>query len=191
MVAIAELASPFDRTLSARPGFDEASRFICRFTDSYNRMPCLIGLWSRMDRGEWLRLLGEWWTCCDNIGSYRRDLRWRLPKTGPVPELMTAEEIEAYNALPERLTIYRGCGLDNIHGASWSLERDIAARFPFLIRYRQDQPLLVTAKVLKSRILAVKLERKEAEVITFAASRAEVEELQAPPLLGTASQEVG
>lgn len=191
MVASTEWANPFDRTLSARPDFNEADRWICRFTDSYSRMPGLIGLCFRMDKSEWLRLLGEWWTCCDNIGTHRLDLRRRLPETGPVPEMMTAEEIEAYNALPERFTIYRGCGLGNIRGASWSLERDTAARFPFLMRYRQRQPLLVTAKVRKSQVLAVKIDRKEAEIITFAARRVAVEELQELSPLDTASQGVG
>jgi hypothetical protein len=186
MTATTELANPFDHKLSAHPSFEEADAFVQRFTNSYSRMPVIVGLYGfnyHMDRSDWLRLLGEWWSCCDNIGAHRLALRRRLPAAGPVPELMTAEEMEAYNALPERLTIYRGCGPSNMLGASWSLERETAARFPFLNRYRQSKPLLVTATVKKSRILAIKLDRGEAELITFSARRVAVEELQQPQAL--------
>lgn len=61
---------------------------------------------------------------------------------------------------------------------AWSLSREVAARFPLLNRYRQARPLLVTGTVPRHRILAVKLERNEAEIITFAACRVSVEALE-------------
>jgi hypothetical protein len=47
---------------------------------------------------------------------------------------MESAEADAYRALPDRLTIYRGCCERNLLGASWSLERETAARFPLLHR---------------------------------------------------------
>jgi hypothetical protein len=44
-----------------------------------------------------------------------------------------------------------------------------------LHRYRQAEPLLVTATVPRDRVLAVKLDRNEAEVVTFDARRVAVE----------------
>ncbi len=46
------------------------------------------------------------------------------------------------------------------------------------MRYRAERPLLVTASVLKRRVLAIKLDRDEAEIITFAARRTAVEMLR-------------
>jgi hypothetical protein len=125
--------------------------------------------------------VGSEWSCCDNIGQYRLLLRWLLPEEGPIPELMDPNERAAYDALPDRLTVYRGCGTSNKLGLSWSLDRQIAARFPFLNRYRQADPLLVTGKVHKRHVLAVKLDRDESEVITFRARRAAVEQLPQVP----------
>lgn len=158
----------------------EDARHALRYCDSYSRMETLVELGFAMDDASWHVVLGEEWSCCDNIGQYRQMLRRMLPAEGPVPAMMTPAERAAYDALPERLTVYRGCGEVNMRGASWSLSRDVAARFPLLLRYRQARPLLVTATVPRRRVLAVKLDRNEAEVITFAARRVSIEALGVP-----------
>ena len=94
-------------------------------------------------------------------------------------EMMTLEERELYQTLPEQFEIFRGCGPDNMEGACWSLDPDVASRFPTLHRYQQTEPLLVTAIVQREQVLAVKLDRQEAEIITFYAKRLEVAELEA------------
>lgn len=65
-------------------------------------------------------------------------------------------------------------------GLSWSLDREIASKFPFLNRYRVAKPVLITATVSKSKILALKLDRGEREVITLVPKRVSVEQLVAP-----------
>lgn len=148
-----------------------------KWCDSFTRLPQLIALHSCMAPADWLRLLGDEWTVCDNIGRYRLELRRLLPRTGPVLEMMTGEEQAAYRSLPERLTVFRGCGINNMLGACWSLAPGVAARFPTLNRYRQSEPLLVTATVKRERVLAVKLDREEVEIITFMARRTAVSAL--------------
>lgn len=145
---------------------------------SYGRLDELLCLFREMSYADWLAVCGEVWSCCDNIGAARLLLRQLVPACGPVAPMMDTPECMAWEALPERLTIYRGCGPSNMLGASWSLSRDIAAQFPFLNRYRQSEPLLVTAKVKKSHVLAIKLDREESEIITFSARRVAVEKLQ-------------
>jgi hypothetical protein len=167
--AWAELAQPV--------ALVDAFAFLMRWGNHYSRLPLLLALADRMERREWLQLLGRAWSSCDNIGPHRLQLRTLLPPAGPVPELMESAEADAYLALPDRLTIYRGCGERNLLGASWSLERETAARFPLLHRYRQARPLLVTATVRKAHVLAVKLDRQEAEIITFRARRVSIEPL--------------
>jgi len=148
------------------------------FCCSYSRLDELLSLFREMTYPDWLTVCGENWSGCDNIGAARLLLRQLLPARGPVAPMMATPECMAWEALPERLTIYRGCGPSNMLGASWSLSREVAARFPFLNRYRQDEPLLVTATVRKDRVLALKLDREEAEVVTFDARRVAVEPAQ-------------
>jgi hypothetical protein len=49
------------------------------------------------------------------------------------------------------------------------LNKDVANAFPFLRRFQAKKPTLLTASVPKHWVLAVKLERQEEEIITFAA----------------------
>lgn len=157
--------------------YQNAADYLSRCTDSFSRMPQLIALHDQMDQPDWLRLLGENWSCCDNIGQHRLVLRRLLPSSGPVLEMMDAAELIAYRSLPARLTVFRGCGEINMLGACWSLDRDVAARFPTLNRYQQPAPLLVTATVRRDRVLALKLDRDETEIITFQARRTKIEPL--------------
>ncbi|WP_243373606.1 hypothetical protein [Geotalea sp. SG265] len=136
--------------------------------NSYTRMGVILNMVKQIGPGElWLRILGENWTGCDNIFDYQAILKHLLPKSGPVTEMMTAEELAVYELLPETVTIYRGCGKKNRKGASWSLIKDVAAKFPFLKRYVVPCPMLITATVQKCQIMAVKLDRNESEIITF------------------------
>lgn len=50
---------------------------------------------------------------------------------------------------------------------SWSLSREVASKFPFYNRYRCSEPLLITGRVQKSDIIALKLDREEQEVIAY------------------------
>ena len=138
------------------PGVDSLSRI---YAIAYFLSP------PRMDRSDWLHLVGSGWSLCDNPWRCREDLKRLLGTQGPLVEMMTGEEIVEYEKLPERVTIYRGAGKRRRMGASWTLSRDIAAKFC----YRTTKPMLYTAVARKNQILAVKLDRAEREVITFSA----------------------
>jgi hypothetical protein len=155
----------------------EEANNILGWENSYSRMERCLSLQRVLPRREWLKLLGEWWSCCDNINLYRSQLKRTLSHKTPRLEMMTDEEIARFNALPDEVIIYRGCGAINMDGASWTLDKAVALRFPFLTRYRADYPLLITATVKKSDIVAVNLERNESEVITFKAVPVSVEQL--------------
>lgn len=146
--------------------FDDASTVAC-WCDSYSRLGAIVHMAGKMNKGDWFGVLGEWWTQCDNIAFLLWWLKELLPRKGPVMEMMYEEEREAFRGLPENLTVYRGCGSWNKKGASWTLDRDVALKFPFLNRYRVKTPLLITATVKKSKVLALKLGRNESEIITF------------------------
>lgn len=142
------------------------------FADSYSRLPLLLdyGPWS-VGCDKWLELLGKKWSACDNIGLHAQELIDAVEfaaESMPVMQMMNETEQAVFASLPETITVYRGCYENNKWGFSWSLEREVANRFPFLTRYRQQgRPLLIKATIEKSKVAAVKLDREESEVIMF------------------------
>ena len=116
--------------------------------------------------------LGEMWTDFDNIGVYLSDLfgavrdKAQNPES-MIPELMSDEERMAFEALPEQITIYRGCGPQNLFGFSWSLDRRVAEEFPFPARYKTDEPRLLTALINRKQGRCLGLDCGEQEVIVF------------------------
>jgi len=161
--------------------------------DSYSRLPMLIGqLYHKIEHEAWLRLLGDNWTVCDNIGSHRRLLAQILPKVGPVRQMMDTAELAAWDALPDPVTIYRGARVHHL-GASWALDPAVARRFPFYLRYRfGENPTLITAEVRKRDVLAVKLDRGEFEAIVFRGRRVvSREELPESDLVSDAAAPTG
>jgi len=158
--------------------YDEARKTLL-FCNAYTRMEAIIGMVGKMGLTEWLKVLGEEWSCCDNIASYLPALKKLLPKCSLHP-MMDDEELTALAALPETLTVYRGCGPLNRKGASWTLDRDVAVKFPFLSRYKVESPLLISATVQKDKVLAFKQGRNESEIITFSAVPFAVESISMP-----------
>lgn len=158
-------------TLFKQMSYEDAKNELA-FCNSYTRLPALLEIHWRLSDDDFLRLLGEEWTGFDNINHYVDDLNdtaflsWSNDTT--LREMMTPDERDAYDALPDVVTVYRGCYKINKWGLSWSLSKETAERFPSLSRYKRvgDQPLLVTAKALKSNIIALKLDREEREIIT-------------------------
>ncbi|WP_116114410.1 hypothetical protein [Austwickia chelonae] len=87
---------------------------------------------------------------------------------GPTSPVMTAAERRRYTALPDPVTLFRGCGPGGEHGWSWTVDRSIA--IDFALRYGDEAasdyvPLLCTATVPKSAVLAYLLIGGEDEVI--------------------------
>lgn len=146
----------------------DVARAACFAANSHTRLGVVLLLAERMRWDLWLRLLGEMWTSFDTVCRHLDDLFWWIGDSrGTSPEMMTKDERAALAALPELVTIYRGCGSVNKNGICWSLDRAVAARFPTLNRYRVPDPMLLTATVPRDLIVALKLDREEQEVITF------------------------
>lgn len=156
--------------------FDEAKN-VSMMCNSYERMYTLLhDLIHEVEYPDWLKLLGEEWSCCDNISLYKSTLAGFLKK--PTPEMMDEEEQRAFDQLPEVFTIYRGCYSKNKHGLSWTLSKEVAEKFPLYIRYRgRGIPLLVTAQVKKANVIALKLDREEQEIITWQPKIISIDEL--------------
>ena len=86
--------------------------------------------------------------------------------------LMTEKEYNDYLNLPDTLTIYRGCSLEELEegdgvpmGISWSLNK-ITAEF-FAYRYGGDGMCVVEAVINKNSVRYYSNDRSEEEVIIF------------------------
>lgn len=124
-----------------------------------------------MSAADWWRLLGHEWSSCDNIATYKERLRAYLLKANAsnLRVMMRWHERRALGYLPHTVTVYRGCYGVNRDGLSWTLCREVAARFATLNRYKRpgDSPLILTGTVERERMV-LKLDRKEREAICAA-----------------------
>lgn len=148
----------------------EQSKEIAITCSSYERLPALLKLWGFMDESDWLTVLGQYWSCCDNIAEHVDGL-WDSPigmRAYPIREMMDEDELAVYENLPDEIIVYRGCYKRNKWGLSWTLEESVARKFPFLTRYYkpEQQAILVKAIAKKSSVIAIKLDRNESELIT-------------------------
>ncbi|MFZ2973860.1 MAG: hypothetical protein WA049_14585 [Ferribacterium limneticum] len=149
----------------------EDARNELAFCNSYTRLPALLEIHWRLADNDYLRLLGEEWAGFDNIGHYA-DALWETAfgwwsNDGPLLEMMTPDERDAYDALPDVVTVYRGCYKINKWGLSWSLSKETAENFPSLLRYQRvgDQPLPDTWQAIEAVMQTPILSRNEADLI--------------------------
>jgi len=144
-----------------------------KMENSFTRLPKLMELYKTNARRPgwreaWFECLGFEWTCCDNIWKFKKSLRRIFARwTELWPLLMEDSEREQWNALPEYVTIFRGCGPQNKCGLSWSTSREVATNIVFLNRYMTHFPILLAAHVPKSAIVALKNGRQENEAIAL------------------------
>jgi hypothetical protein len=166
--------------IPARSVLEIARASVNRHSNSFTRMNDVWQWKNILNRSDWLALVGENWDCCDKTFRHYKRLRRTLKTTGPLREMMTPEENAGYDALPKEVTVYRGCGEWNRIGMSWSLDREMANSFPHRARFAARHPFLLTATVSKNKVLAIKLDRGEDEVITFSAKLVSSEPSIAP-----------
>ena len=150
---------------------EEAARWLNRYCNSMERLPRLLEMRKDLPTRSWLRLLGESWTLTDNVRDYVNQILFEPPiadMDGPIRAMMDQDEWRGFLALPETLQIYRGCyeGI-NDDGCCWSLDRNIAANFPTLVRYQRtdSQAVVLHGTVWKHEIIAHKISRNESEII--------------------------
>lgn len=137
----------------------------------------LIGMAYEVPEDLWLINLGRYWTSFDDISlnieaifftPFGERLSFPGCERSPIFEMMTKDEVDFLNALPEQVEIFRGGYGHNKRGFSWSLDKETACLIPFIPWYRQEDeyPWIVKATIAKRYIAAVKLSLDEFEVIT-------------------------
>ncbi|MDO5627260.1 MAG: hypothetical protein Q4G43_02955 [Mobilicoccus sp.] len=103
---------------------------------------------------------------------------WEAVRTaGPTAPVMTATERRRYAAMPDPVTLFRGCSPGGEYGWSWTLDREVAIDFAH--RYEEDTApgdaaLLCTVTVPTSLVIAYLRIGGEDEVIIDPCSLSDV-----------------
>ncbi len=142
---------------------EDAVHYITKWSSNEDQMASVLKLQPRMWPSDFLVLLGREWTMADDVGQHVQTLQQVLGDNGPINTMMSSEERAAYDVLSKTLTVYRGCGWTNQKGMSWSLSLSVALKYAngSYWRYQYGCPFIITARIRKSRILAIKLDRGE------------------------------
>lgn len=116
---------------------------------------------------DYWRILGEIWQDSENLWQHRDlipTLLWPLNRSLELrSHMMCKEDQEALDALPETLTIYRGCAAENRVGYSWTVNEKKALWFAK--RFSRKEPIVLAATVNKSSVVAYFTERQEDEIV--------------------------
>lgn len=85
-------------------------------------------------------------------------------------QMMGAAELAAFDALPERLTIFRGCSVDEhragVYGLSWTVSREIAEFFAWRFDAADRGRVVVSCEIPRADVLALFNPDTEQEIIT-------------------------
>lgn len=115
---------------------------------------------------EYWPIVSSVWTDSENIWQnvdVWMDL-WAAPYHSP-ELIMDEDEMAAFNALPELITVYRGTQKGLPLGLSWTTDRERAEWFAN--RFGRDDPVVTEGTVNKGDVLAYFLGRGESEIVVL------------------------
>jgi hypothetical protein len=118
---------------------------------------------------EYWELLGNVWTQCDAPFQERPHWvrLWRSPRPGREFSMEQGER-EAFGALPDRMTIYRGVDVKGgVCGLSWTLDQDQARWFAMRWATPGRVTYLASGEVEKPHVLAYFTGRNEGEIVVI------------------------
>lgn len=80
--------------------------------------------------------------------------------------VMRPADRRIFDALPETVTVYRGCNsFDAIGGYSWTLSKSVAEAFAHRVSRALGEPLIATMSIPRWCLLAYFDERNEQEIV--------------------------
>lgn len=142
--------------------------------NSFNRFETFINLIPQLSGKSYWYALRNSYENSDNLYKYRKMVKNCFLKNEPQKEyLMSPEENEYLNSLPEQITIYRGMTEKELRskdfGCSWSLKKERAEFFAYTyLRNFDTRHLSKTVHEMtinKSDVVAFFNERDEFEII--------------------------
>jgi len=150
--------------------------------DGHKRFLYFDRIASQMDNASYWHCLGMVWsmieTSHEHAGIWLAHFKSKRPQR---EKLMNARERKRLKALPDVLTIYRGCArTKHADGISWTLSRRVAeffvnysnsARRALLCQHKQSTTgIIVSGQCYKRDVLAYFSGRKEKEIVIDAAN---------------------
>ncbi len=126
----------------------------------------LAALARHLPASDWLFLLGTVWSGLPRLAGWEDYLLMRSPLASapwPVIEMMDADELASFEALPDEFLVYRGALAHNHAGLCWCLDMGQAAAYADcyarrFVQFGHSRPTAyrLTARVDKSHVIAVK-----------------------------------
>lgn len=148
----------------------EAVAYLNRWYGSHERVEPLLAIMQDMEPLEALELFRDEWSGCDDTRAYTDHVvdtlegiamdgaDWR--------DVLTADTREKFDALPDRIEVWRGSDESTIAGMCWSLDRAVAEQFARGHRMMWNpRPTLARVVVTKWDVLFYLTDRNESEVL--------------------------
>lgn len=138
--------------------------------NSTNRLSRLLELTAFEESEVFWQAFHENWSNCDNAWGLQDDILNALEWFGLDGVSMTDEQQVFLAGLASdrysRITVYRGCSRARIHGLSWTTNPKVAQEFARGHRgISVPDAVVVKAKIRKSNVITVLLDREEDEII--------------------------
>jgi predicted ABC-type ATPase/DNA-directed RNA polymerase specialized sigma24 family protein/8-oxo-dGTP pyrophosphatase MutT (NUDIX family)/curved DNA-binding protein CbpA len=131
------------------------------------RLDALMDIEDRMSDEEFWENVGSIWVDSENIWQ-NQDV-WSDILTSDRPgreKIMTAEELQDFNNLPDEITVYRGhIKGKNKDGLSWTTSEEKARWFANRLASGKDVPEVAEGTVKKSDVIAHFTRRGESEIV--------------------------
>lgn len=138
--------------------------------DHYERGELLLEYALDLPLAEYWRAVADTWQDCERQDLGRDWLSlWTAVQSDDAARwqyVMDDKERAEFEALPDRVTLYRGISSSSCRpsGLSWTLDRDVAHWFAARFEH-VDEGVVLRGTVVRSRILALFQERDESEVV--------------------------
>lgn len=131
------------------------------------RFEALTEIADEMTDAEFWALVSEVWQDSENIRQHQEEWDDLLRTARPGCEaMMNGEEREAFDALPDRITVWQGHTDERDDGWSWTTRRETAEWFARRFADLEDGiPIVTEAVVNKADVLAYLLGRSEFEIL--------------------------
>lgn len=121
------------------------------------------------DKKDYAKMLAEIWTISENPNddvNVSIDEAIEYFKVADKNFLMNKDELDIYNAIPEKITVYRGVSKNrNPDGLSYSLLKEKAEWFQRRFADKDNPGFLIEKEIKKENVLAFFGRRSEAEIV--------------------------
>jgi hypothetical protein len=137
--------------------------------NSEDRAYEMLRLTQIVDSEVFWKVFHHCWSSCDDTWALNRALIQCLSfhnAEDPARSYMDREQAKFYTALPDVITVFRGCSKERIRGVSWTT--DVAVAEGFARGHRgitPPNPIVARARIPSSEIFTVLLDREESEIV--------------------------